>query len=359
MSLLPKIFIKNYDKYNEPKVRTAYGKMCGVVGIITNFLLCTIKIITGIIIGSISIIADGINNLADAGSSVITLIGFKLAAVPSDKDHPFGHERIEYITGLIISIIILIVGLLLSKSSIERLIEFEKTETELKVAIISSIILVVAIILKCFQSAFYKKYGRLINSSALIATSVDSLNDCISTAAVLISVVVTIFYPKAFFLDGIMGLVVSIFIIISGIKLIKDTISPLIGEAPTKEFTHMVINKVLSYEGILGVHDLVIHSYGPEKVFITIHAEVDSHVSINISHDIIDNIERDFLKDLHLNLVIHMDPVDIHDEDVIRIKAEVKKIVENIDKNLVFHDFRIVKGVTHTNVLFDLVIPVE
>ncbi len=355
MSLIPRLFIKNYKDVDNPKVRFAYGKMCGVVGIISNFFLCALKIVFGLIIHSIAIIADGINNLADAGSSVITLIGFKLASLPSDKDHPFGHQRYEYITGLIVSVIIFFIGALLLKSSIEDLIAFEIKETTTKMSIITCIILFISVLVKCWQCLFYKHYGKLIKSTALVATGTDSLNDCITTIAILASVIVNMFYPNGY-LDGIMGISVSIFILISGCKLIKETISPLIGEAPSKEFTDMVIKKILSYKGVLGVHDLVIHSYGEEKIFITAHVEVDSSESINVSHDMIDNIERDF-SCMNLNLVIHMDPVDIHDEVVMNLKKVVSKIIDEIDPELKFHDFRIVKGITHTNVLFDIVVP--
>lgn len=355
MSLIPRLFIKNYKDVDNPKVRFAYGRMCGVVGIISNFFLCALKIVFGLIIHSIAIIADGINNLADAGSSVITLIGFKLASLPSDKDHPFGHQRYEYITGLIVSVIIFFIGALLLKSSIEDLIAFEIKETTTKMSIITCIILFISVLVKCWQCLFYKHYGKLIKSTALVATGTDSLNDCITTIAILASVIVNMFYPNGY-LDGIMGISVSIFILISGCKLIKETISPLIGEAPSKEFTDMVIKKILSYKGVLGVHDLVIHSYGEEKIFITAHVEVDSSESINVSHDMIDNIERDFSY-MNLNLVIHMDPVDIHDEVVMNLKKVVSKIIDEIDPELKFHDFRIVKGITHTNVLFDIVVP--
>ena len=355
MSLIPRLFIKNYKDVDNPKVRFAYGRMCGVVGIISNFFLCALKIVFGLIIHSIAIIADGINNLADAGSSVITLIGFKLASLPSDKDHPFGHQRYEYITGLIVSVIIFFIGALLLKSSIEDLIAFEIKETSTKMSIITCIILFISVLVKCWQCLFYKHYGKLIKSTALVATGTDSLNDCITTIAILASVIVNMFYPNGY-LDGIMGISVSIFILISGCKLIKETISPLIGEAPSKEFTDMVIKKILSYKGVLGVHDLVIHSYGEEKIFITAHVEVDSSESINVSHDMIDNIERDFSY-MNLNLVIHMDPVDIHDEVVMNLKKVVSKIIDEIDPELKFHDFRIVKGITHTNVLFDIVVP--
>ena len=355
MSLIPRLFIKNYKDVDNPKVRFAYGRMCGVVGIISNFFLCALKIVFGLIIHSIAIIADGINNLADAGSSVITLIGFKLASLPSDKDHPFGHQRYEYITGLIVSVIIFFIGALLLKSSIEDLIAFEIKETTTKMSIITCIILFISVLVKCWQCLFYKHYGKLIKSTALVATGTDSLNDCITTIAILASVIVNMFYPNGY-LDGIMGISVSIFILISGCKLIKETISPLIGEAPSKEFTDLVIKKILSYKGVLGVHDLVIHSYGEEKIFITAHVEVDSSESINVSHDMIDNIERDFSY-MNLNLVIHMDPVDIHDEVVMNLKKVVSKIIDEIDPELKFHDFRIVKGITHTNVLFDIVVP--
>ena len=355
MSLIPRLFVKNYKDVDNPKVRFAYGRMCGVVGVISNFFLCALKIVFGLIIHSIAIIADGINNLADAGSSVITLIGFKLASLPSDKDHPFGHQRYEYITGLIVSVIIFFIGALLLKSSIEDLIAFEIKETTTKMSIITCIILFISVLVKCWQCLFYKHYGKLIKSTALVATGTDSLNDCITTIAILASVIVNMFYPNGY-LDGIMGISVSIFILISGCKLIKETISPLIGEAPSKEFTDMVIKKILSYKGVLGVHDLVIHSYGEEKIFITAHVEVDSSESINVSHDMIDNIERDFSY-MNLNLVIHMDPVDIHDEVVMNLKKVVSKIIDEIDPELKFHDFRIVKGITHTNVLFDIVVP--
>ena len=355
MKLLPKLFIKDYNNYQNPNVRFAYGKMCGVVGIISNLILCAIKIITGLLIGSISIMADGINNLADAGSSIITLIGFKLASMPSDKDHPFGHQRYEYITGLIVSIIILIIGLLLFKSSVEKLIAFEVIELDKTTAIVSAVILFVAILIKLWQGFFNRKYGKLINSTALIATSTDSINDSISTTAVFISLIVTIFYPNAF-LDGIMGIIVSIFIFISGIKLIKETISPLIGEAPTKEFTQEVVDKILSYEGVLGVHDLVIHSYGPEKIFITVHAEVDSHVPILISHDVIDNIERDFLTEKNLNVCIHMDPIDTTSPTVLKAKEVIGKVIEEYE-GVSYHDLRITDGEHNINVIFDLVVP--
>lgn len=358
MNLLPKIFIKNYKEYKDPDVRAKYGKLCGIVGIICNFILCAIKILTGFLIGSISIMADGINNLADAGSSVLTLIGFKLSNMPADKDHPFGHQRYEYITGLIVSLIILVIGVLLMKSSIEKLIAHEVEPFELNTAIVTISILVVAIVFKLWLGFFFKKNGKLINSTTLLATGADSLNDCISTSAVLVSMIICAVWPNGF-VDGIMGILVSLFIIYSGFNLIRETISPLIGEAPSKEFVNNVSEKLLSYDGVLGIHDMTIHTYGPEKVFMTVHAEVDSCVDINISHDIIDNIEQDFFREMNINLVIHLDPIDTKCELTCALKQKVKEELEKIDRVLHFHDFRIVKGTTHTNILFDIVVPAK
>lgn len=358
LKLLAKVFIKNYDDYTNGDVRTAYGKLSGGVGIVSNILLCIAKIVTGILTSSLAITADGINNLSDAGSSVITLIGFKLSNMPADRDHPYGHQRIEYITGLIVSFIILIIGILLMKSSIDKIINpvSENLSTETQIVMIG--VLFIAILVKLWQSMFYRKAGKLISSTTLMATSTDSLNDCISTSAVLISLIVSLIFPKIL-LDGYMGVVVSIFIIISGIQLIKETVSPLIGEAPTKEFTDEIVTKLLSYSGVLGIHDLVIHTYGPAKTFITVHVEVDSKVDIITSHDTIDNIEHDFMRDKNICLVIHMDPVDITNEKTLALKDKITKILFEVDPILNFHDFRVVHGATHTNILFDVVVPVK
>lgn len=358
MDILPKIFIKDYKNTDNSKVRNAYGSMCGIFGIVTNMIICTLKIVIGLIINSIAIVADGINNLADAGSSILTLVGFKISSRPSDKEHPFGHERMEYVTGLIVSLIIIAIGLLLLESSINKLITSEVMAYEPFIAYITLGILLFAIILKLWQSFFYKKYGKLIDSKALIATSADSLNDVISTTAVLISLVVSIFYPNSW-VDGVMGILVSLFIIISGIKLVKETISPLIGEVPSKEFIHEIKEKVMNYDGVLGIHDLVVHSYGPKKVFITLHVEVDSKVNINKTHDMIDNIENDFRINENINMVIHMDPVDIDDEEVIMLRSKLQEILPLIDKRLMFHDLRVVKGITHTNIIFDILKPFD
>ena len=356
--LLTKLFIKNHDDYSNNKVRIAYGKLSSVVGIISNLFLCVVKIVTGLLTSSIAITADGINNLSDAGSSIITLIGFKLSSIPADREHPYGHQRIEYITGLLVSFVILIIGLSLMKSSIEKIATPTSEELERNTQLIMIGILAIAIAIKTWQSIFYRKVGKLINSMTLIATATDSLNDCISTSFVLVSLIITLFFPTIL-LDGYMGLIVSIIIIISGIKLIKETVSPLIGEAPTKEFIEATTKKILSYPGVLGIHDLTIHSYGPAKTFITVHVEVDSKVDIITSHDIIDNIEHDFMNEKGICLVIHMDPIDIANEKTIKLKEQITEIIVNIDENLHFHDFRVVHGETHTNILFDIVVPIK
>lgn len=356
-NILAKLFVKDYKNHNDPKVRNAYGKMCGIVGIISNLILCLIKIVTGILISSVSIMADGINNLADAGSSIITLIGFKLSSMPADSDHPFGHQRIEYISGLIVSLIILVIGVLLMKTSVEKIFGENEIVPENQIYITIGI-LVIAILIKLWQSFFNRKNGKIINSTTLIATAQDSLNDCISTTVVLLSLVVTLIFPNIY-LDGYMGVLVSIFILVSGIKLVKETISPLIGEAPSKEFITEVANKIMDYDGILGIHDLVIHTYGPAKTFVTVHAEVDASVDVSISHDIIDNIEHDFMRNDNINLVIHMDPIDLKCEETKKLREEAAIILTNIDESLKYHDFRIVKGPSHTNIIFDVVVPIK
>ena len=351
--LLVRLFIKNYQDTSNEKVRAKYGILSGIVGIITNLILCGIKIFAGVLSASLSIVADGINNLSDAASSVVTLIGFKLSSAPADEEHPFGHERIEYISGMIVAIIIILVGCLLLKQSIEKII----TPTDIEATLVTYIILCVSILAKLWQSIFYKKMSNDIDSVALKATSQDSLNDVIATLAVLAGVIIMV--TTSLKIDGYLGLLVSAFIIKSGISLVLETAKPLIGETPTAEEIKQVSDKITSYDGVLGIHDLVIHQYGPNKKFITVHVEVDASIDIMISHDMVDNIERDFKKELGIDLVIHMDPVDIHDEKTLYYKELVKRIIHEYDDSFTFHDFRIVSGPTHTNLLFDVVIPIK
>ena len=353
--LLVKLFIKDYQKINDSKVRSKYGTLSGIIGIISNLILCSIKIILGILTTSLSILADGINNLTDAGSSVITLIGFKLSSIPADEDHPFGHERIEYITGLIISFLILIIGFSLCKESISKLINKEVSQS---ISIIIIIVMIMSILIKLWQSIFYRKMAKAIHSEALIASSKDSLNDCISTTAVIIGLIlfkITSWQP----IDSILGMIVAIFIIISGLKMVFETVNPLIGTKPSQEEINSITKKILSYPGIIGVHDLVIHHYGSCTTFATVHAEVPSDEDIVTSHDIVDNIERDFRNELGIDLTIHMDPVDINNPQTNELKEKILHIIKDINTDLSIHDFRVVYGETHTNLVFDVAMPVK
>lgn len=351
--LLLKLFVKDYKNTKDPNVRAKYGSLSGAVGIFTNFILCVVKILAGFFSGSVSILADGINNLSDAGSSIITLIGFKLSSKPADEDHPFGHERIEYLTGMIVSFIIILIGGLLFKNSFVKILNPEAME----ITPLIYVILAFSVCVKCWQAYFYRQNGRDIDSQALSATAQDSLNDCISTTAVIIGMVIYGIWSLP--VDGYIGVLVSIFVIISGIKMVKETMNPLIGEIPSKEEQNKISEKVMSYPGILGVHDLVVHSYGPNKTYATIHAEVSSKVDILESHDIIDNIERDFRTLLNIDLVIHMDPIDVTDPKTIELREMTDKVLKEYDATLSFHDFRVVHGQTHTNILFDVAIPVH
>lgn len=353
--ILVKLFIKDYQNTSNPLVRSKYGTLSGIIGIISNLLLCSIKIIIGLLSASISILADGINNLTDAGSSIITLIGFKLSSAPADEEHPFGHERIENITGLIISFLILIIGFTLGKESVTKLINNDTTSI---ITTTTIIIMIISIIIKLWQSIFYKKMANAINSDALKASSKDSLNDSLSTFIVIIGLII-IKFTNFTLIDSILGIGLSIFIIISGIKMVIETINPLIGVMPTPEEINEISNKILSYDGIIGIHDLVVHKYGNCTTFVTAHAEVPADVDVVISHDIIDNIERDFRNELNIDLTIHMDPVDNKNPQTLELKSQVLSIIKGIDPDLSIHDFRVVYGDTHTNILFDIAMPIK
>lgn len=356
--LLVKLFIKNYQDTSNPTIRAKYGSLAGVVGICVNIILFLVKVLAGILSGSISIITDGINNLTDASSSIITLVGFKMSTKPADEDHPFGHQRIEYLTGVIISFIILFIGIFLGIESVKKLIDPSMPTPNIFVYII----LGVSILGKLWLAIFNRKMGKDIDSSTLKATSQDSLNDSISTTVVLIvNIICHIFasVPFLVYLDGLTGIALSIMILVSGIKTLKETMDPLIGSNPTKEDVEKISKIVESYEGVLGIHDLVIHNYGPNKTFASIHVEVDAKVDVMISHDLMDVIEREVREKHGIDLTIHMDPINIDDEETINIKEKVMEIVKRIDESLTIHDFRMVKGITHTNILFDIAIPIK
>ena len=349
--LIIRLFIPNWKNTESPAVRERYGKVSGLVGVVTNLLLAILKLVTGLLFNSIAIMADAANNFSDSASSVVTLIGFKLSGKPADAEHPFGHARIEYISGMIVSFIVVMLGFQLAQSSIEKiLVPEEASFTWVTVAI-----LMISILAKLWQGLFYRKMGKTISSTTLMATATDSINDVVATSAVLLGILITLFTKVN--LDGWLGLAVAVFIMISGVRLIMETSQPLLGTAPSKELVDSVYTKILSYDGIIGLHDLEVHSYGEGRVFASVHCEVDAEQDIMISHDIIDNIERDFLQDLDIHLVIHLDPVQFHDPRTQKLYHQIKELLVSLSPQYSMHDFRVVWGTTHTNLIFDVVVP--
>jgi len=349
-NFLFKKFIKDYENVKDPKVRDGYGKLAGIVGIVSNAVLCTMKILIGLVSGSIAIVADGINNLADASSSVVTLVGFKLAAMPEDEEHPYGHARIEYLAGMAVSVMILLVGFELGKSSVDKI--FNPSPLEFSWTVV--IVLLVAIAIKIWQAVFNISAGKKINSLALIATGTDSRNDVISTCVVLAGVLIGHFFNVQ--VDGYFGLLVAVFILWSGVSLIKETISPLLGEAPDPELVNQIEELAKSYDGILDIHDLVVHNYGPGKIFASIHLEVDAAVNVLVSHELVDTVEHEIAEKLGINITAHMDPIDLttpYREEVINI---IKATIAGMEGVLSLHDLRMVPGPNFTNVIFDIVI---
>ena len=345
-----KLFVKDYRNTSDPRVRERYGKFAGVVGIVSNLLLCMIKILAGVFSASIAIIADGINNLADASSSVMTLVGFRLASIPEDKDHPYGHARIEYLTGLFVSVLIIVLGLQLLKTSVDKIIHPDPVEfSYLTVAI-----LVAAILIKLWQAMFNVNIGKRIDSVTLMATGADSRNDVIATSAVLASVLIGKFTGLQ--TDGWMGCLVELFIVWSGIQLVKETSSPLLGEAPDESLVRAITETVKREPGVLGMHDLMVHNYGPGKIFASIHIEVDADGDLMKSHDMIDNIERLVKESLHIEFVVHMDPVKVNDPLINKMRSIIEDAFSPLEGVESIHDFRIVPGPTHTNIIFDVVL---
>ncbi len=351
--LLMKLFLKTKQNETAADKRERYGNFASIVGVVSNLVLFIMKILIGIASASVSIIADAVNSLSDSASSLITLFGFKISSKPADADHPFGHARMEYISGLIVSVLILFFGLQLLQSSVQKIIH----PAPMQFQVITLIILVLSILIKVWQCLFYRKIGRLMNSMTLIATSVDSRNDILSSSAVLLAVVIT--RLTGFDLDGYMGAVVAVLILWSGVKMVKDTGSILLGTAPTKELVDSIYQKILNYEHIIGLHDLSVHSYGVNKCFASVHCEVPAEQDIMLSHDIIDNIERDFLKEYGIHLVIHLDPVVTNDVRTNELKAKVEELIASIPLDVSMHDFRVVWGLSHTNLIFDVVAPFD
>lgn len=349
--LILRIFVRDHKNTEDPAVRDKCGRVAGAVGIVTNFLLFLMKIIVGTAFHSVSVTADAVNNLTDSGSSVVTLIGFKMASKPADEKHPFGHARIEYLSGVIVSFIVIFLGLQLGMSSVEKIL----TPEENALTPVALVVLVISILAKLWQCLFYRKVGRMIKSESVEATSKDSRNDVIATSVVLLGAVITMLTGVN--LDGYMGAAVALFIVFSGVQLTISTADPLLGQAPEGELVQTITEKMLSYPGIIGMHDLAVHNYGVGRCFASAHCEVDAKNDILVSHDLIDNIERDFSRDLCIHMVIHLDPVIVGDARTDALHRKVQSLVTALYPTVTIHDFRVIWGVTHSNIVFDAAVP--
>lgn len=355
IKLLSRIFIKDYKNYESPAVRSSYGVLCGGFGIFLNILLFIGKFLAGTLAKSVSITADAFNNLADAGSSIITLLGFRLARQKPDTKHPFGHGRIEYIAGLLVSAAIILMGFELAKSSISKIISPEPIEF----SVLTAAILVCSILVKLYMVFYNKSIGKKIKSATLGATALDSCSDCIATSVVLVSSLIAHFFKIN--IDGYCGVLVAAFVIYSGIRALQETITPLLGQAPDREFIERIQKLIEEFPEITGIHDLIVHDYGPGRLMISLHAEMPVYEDSDIfaMHDIIDNAERLLSKELECLVTIHLDPTRSNDERVAELKAKTVNVLHGISPELSLHDFRVVPGPTHTNLIFDVVIPFD
>ena len=351
VTLLSHLFIKDYQEYTNPVVRRAYGVLTGAVGIVLNVLLFIGKYLAGFLSGSVSIMADAFNNLSDAGSSFITMLGFHLAGKEPDPQHPFGHGRIEYVSGLAVSVLIIVMGVEVFKTAIQKIMHPEQME----LSVITMLILFASIAVKIYMSLYNRTYGKKLDSSAMKATATDSLSDCISTAVVLLSMLVYQFLHIN--LDGWSGLIVAIFILIAGVNSARETLSPLLGEAPDEELVMEIEKMVMEHPDVVGVHDMVVHNYGPGRMMISLHAEVPGNINVYQLHDSIDLIEFQIKQRFQCEAVIHMDPIATDDEQVMSLRQEIVELVRQYDEQLTIHDFRMVAGPTHTNLIFDVVVP--
>lgn len=351
--LLIRKFVANHDETADPKVRAAYGKLSGIVGIVCNILLFAAKIIIGIMSSSVSIVADAVNNFTDAASSIISLIGFRLSEKPADKEHPYGHGRYEYLAAMGIAVLIIVIGIELFKSGIEKILN----PAIIVFSFPLGLVLILSIVLKLWMMAFNRYAGGKINSKALLAASADSRNDVIATTAVLVSAIFSHIFNID--LDGWMGVGVSIFILTSGFGIVKETIDPMLGNAPNPEYIESIKTKILSYPGVLDMHDLIVHDYGPCRKFASVHVEMAAEEDVIETHDVIDNIERDMLEEIGLHLIVHFDPVVTNDTSTQNLRRLIEDVVTQIDASLTIHDLRVVQGSTHTNLVFDCVAPYE
>ena len=354
IDLLARLFIRNYQQLADPAVRRAYGSLCCIVGICLNVLLFAGKYFAGLLSGSIAITADAFNNLSDAGSSLVTLLGFRLGGKKPDPEHPFGHGRLEYISGLVVSGLILLMGMELLRSSIQKIVDPQPIESSPLVLII----LVVSVLVKVYMFIYNSRTGRRIDSAAMRATSMDSLSDCIATTVVLLAMLIARYTGLQ--VDGWAGILVSAFIVWAGFNAAKDTISPLLGSPPAQELIDRIEDIVMAHDEVSGIHDLVVHDYGPGRLMISLHAEVSGDGDIYDLHDAIDSIEQELNRELGSETVIHMDPVAVDDERVNSVRHELSSLLrEQLDERVTIHDFRMVQGPTHTNLIFDAVLPYD
>lgn len=353
MKWLKKLLIKDYESTGKPEVRTRYGVTAGVFGICSNAVICALKLAVGFLSGSVTVIADAVNNLSDAGSSAVTVAGFKLASRPADREHPYGHARYEYIGALVVAVIILIVGVLLCKSSVEKIV----TPEEVSVDVWTYVVLAASIVMKLVQMWLYLDFAKSISSGALKAAAADSRNDVIATGAVLVAAI--IMDVAGVNVDAYFGLAVSLFIVVSSFKYILEAANPLIGTRPPEEVVDTLKETVLSYDGVIGMHDLAVHSYGEGRYFAVAHLEVPAKDDIMFAHELADNIERDVRDKLGIQLTLHIDPIDNEDEETLALKERCMKVVRSFGEGFSLHDFRLVKGMEHTNILFDVEVPFE
>lgn len=346
-------FVKDYENTEEMSVRAAYGVLASMVGIFCNILLAAAKMLIGITMHSVSVTADAINNLSDAGSSVLGLIGVKIAQMPADENHPFGHGRMEYITALVVSFLVIDVGLTFLKESVDKILHPE----EISFHVVSIIVLILSVGVKFWLGRFNGTLGKKINSKVMLATAADSMGDVVTSTATIASIL--FWKVTGWNIDGFVGVIVSILVMKAGAEIAKDTLEPLLGEAVSADEYYKIKNFVEKYEGIIGSHDLIVHNYGPGRSFASIHAEVPNDVDIEESHEIIDQIEREAMKELGILLVIHMDPLETKDDAVLVAKNDVESVIEMIDSRCSIHDFRMVDGKHQINLIFDLVVPRE
>ena len=349
--LLIRCFVKNYEQTEKEEVRKAIGNLTASVGVVSNLLLCLFKFIAGTLAHSVSITADAINNLSDAGSSVISLISFRLSSRPADAKHPFGHARYECLASLLVAVLILFLGVEMARESITKILH----PHQIVFSWAAIAVLVLSVLVKLWMYAYNRAYGTRIHSSLMQATAADSLSDALGTAAVLLS---TLLSPVLHFnLDGYMGVIVAGFILYTGISLIRNALDEILGKAPDPMLVSQIVERIRKYDGVLGIHDMIVHDYGPNRLFVSVHVEVDYRRDIFESHDMIDNIEKEIKEEMGIETVVHMDPIKVDDALTDELRQMVRTVLDKVDQRLTFHDFRVVPGTTHTNLIFDVVVP--